>query len=192
MAKKKADIAIPDEVVINKIFIVRGKKVMIDTDLAELYGVSTKRLNEQVKRNMKRFPEDFMFQLNQGEKQILIENFAHLNRLKYSPNLPFVFTEHGAVMLASVLNSERAIEVNVQIVRIFTQMRELVLTHKDILLKLEQLERKVVGHDDDVKVIFGYLKELLNPPSEPMRKIGFKQKGKQSHRQHEVNLRMQP
>jgi phage regulator Rha-like protein len=178
MTKKKTDIAIPDEVVINKIFIIREKKVMIDTDLAELYGVPTKRLNEQVKRNMKRFPEDFMFQLNQEEKQALIENFSHLNRLKYSPNLPFVFTEHGAVMLASVLNSERAIEVNVQIVRIFTRMRELVLTHKDILLKLEQLERKSVKQDDEIKLIFDYLRELLNPKTEPPRKIGFKQKGK--------------
>jgi hypothetical protein len=119
-----------------------------------------------------------MFQLNQEEKQSLIENVPHLNRLKYSPNLPFVFTEHGAVMLASVLNSERAIEVNVQIVRIFTRLRELVLTHKDILLKLEQIERKAVKQDDDIKLIFEYLRELLNPPSEPMRKIGFKIKGK--------------
>ncbi len=174
MTKKKADIAIPDETVISKIFIVRGKKVMIDTDLAELYGVPTKRLNEQVKRNMKRFPEDFMFQLTQEEKQGLIESYAHLNKLKYSPNLPFAFTEHGAVMLASVLNSERAIEVNVQIVRIFTRMREMLLTHKDILLKLEKLERKAVQHDGDIKLIFKYLKELLDPPTEPMRKIGFK------------------
>ncbi len=101
---------------------------MIDTDLAELYGVTTKRLNEQVKRNVKRFPEDFMFQLSKEEKQRLIESHAHLNKLKYSPSLPFAFTEHGAVMLASVLSSERAIEVNVQIVRIFIRMREMFLT----------------------------------------------------------------
>ena len=176
MTKKKTDITIPDEIVISKIFIVRGKKVMIDTDLAELYAVPTKRLNEQVKRNMKRFPEDFMFQLNQEEKQGLIESHTHLNKLKYSPNLPFAFTEHGAVMLASVLNSERAIEVNVQIVRIFTRMREMLLTHKDILLKLEKLERKEVQQDGDIKLIFKYLKELLNPQTEPMRKIGFKHK----------------
>ena len=142
MTKRKTTITIPDEMVINKILIVRGKKVMIDTDLAELYAVPTRRLNEQVKRNIKRFPEDFMFQLNQDEKQSLVESYAHLNRLKYSPNLPFVFTEHGAVMLASVLNSNKAIEVNVQIVRIFTRMREMFLTHKDILLKLEQVESK--------------------------------------------------
>jgi hypothetical protein len=173
---KEAEIAIPDEIVISKIFIVREKKVMIDADLAELYAVPTKRLNEQVKRNIKRFPEDFMFQLNQEEKQGLTVGHTHLNKLKYSPNLPFAFTEHGAVMLASVLNSERAIEVNVQIVRIFTKLREMVLTNKDILLKLEQIERKVGQHDDDIKLIFDYLKELLNPPTKPMRKIGFRHK----------------
>ena len=174
MTKIDAGIAIPDEIVINKILIVRGKKVMIDTDLAELYGVPTKRLNEQVRRNSKRFPEDFMFQLNQEEKQGLIKSHVHLDKLKYSPNPPLAFTEHGAVMLASVLNSERAIEVNVQIVRIFTRMREMVLTHKDILLKLEKLERIAVQHDSDIKLIFKYLKELLNPQAEPMRRIGFK------------------
>ena len=105
---RKTDLTFPDEVVINKIFIIRGKKVLVDTDLAELYGVTTKRLNEQVKRNRKRFPEDFMFQLNEKEETGLIESYSHLNRLKYSSKLPFVFTEHGAVMLASVLNSERA------------------------------------------------------------------------------------
>ncbi|MBS1977540.1 MAG: ORF6N domain-containing protein [Bacteroidetes bacterium] len=178
MNKKKAEVSIPDEVVINKIFMIRGKKVMIDSDLAELYAVPTKRLNEQVKRNLKRFPEDFMFQLNQAEKEELIKSHIHLNRLKYSPTLPYVFTEHGAVMLASVLNSERAIEVNVQIVRIFTQMREMLLTNKNILLKLEELERQMSNHDENFKVVFKYLKELLNPPAEPMRKIGFKQKGK--------------
>lgn len=174
MTDKKTDVEIPDETVISKIVMVRGKRVMVDADLAGLYGVTTKRLNEQVKRNMKRFPEDFMFQLTQDEKQNLIENYAHLNKLKYSPNLPFAFTEHGAVMLASVLNSERAIEVNLQIVRIFTRMREMLLTHKDILLKLEELERKAVQYDGDIKLIFEYLKALLNPPTEPMRKIGFK------------------
>jgi hypothetical protein len=125
---------IPDEVVMNKIIIIRGIKVIVDRDLAELYGLTTKRLNEQVKRNRKRFPEDFMFQLTQEEKTDVVANCDHLVNLKFSPNLPFVFTEHGAVMLASVLNSQRAIEVNIQIVRVFSRMRELLLTHKDILL----------------------------------------------------------
>lgn len=175
MAKtSKKPLMIPDEIVINKILLLRDKKVMIDKDIAELYGVSTKRLNEQVKRNAKRFPEDFMFQLTQEEKDEVVANCDHLKTLKYSPNLPFVFTEHGAVMLASVLNSDRAIEVNIQIVRIFTRMREMLLTNKDILLKLEQLENKVSSHDENIKMIFEALKQLLNPPQEPRKRIGFK------------------
>ncbi|MEO7211549.1 ORF6N domain-containing protein [Mucilaginibacter sp.] len=178
MAKaiKKAgeSLIIPDEVVINKILLIRRKKVMVDKDIAELYGVPTKRLNEQVKRNKKRFPEDFMFQLTQEEKDEVVANCDHLKTLKYSPNLPFVFTEHGAVMLASVLNSNRAIEVNIQIVRIFTQIREMLLTNKDILLKLEQLEKKAIAHDADIEIIFEALKRLINPPSQTLRKrIGF-------------------
>ena len=178
MAKvPKNSFLIPDEVVINKILLIRGKKVMIDKDIAALYGVSTKRLNEQVKRNSKRFPKDFMFQLTQEEKAEVVANCDHLKNLKYSSNLPFAFTEHGAVMLASVLNSDRAIEVNIQIVRIFTQIRETLLTNKDILLKLEQLEQKVTGHDENIQMIFNALKQLLNQPQEPRRRIGFRRKG---------------
>ena len=156
--------------------MIRSQKVMIDKDLAELYGVTTKRLNEQVKRNRKRFPEDFMFQLTEEEKAEVVANCDHLATLKFSPNLPFAFTEHGAVMLASVLNSERAIVVNIQIVRVFTKMRELLLTHKDILLQLEKIEKKMTGHDEDIALIFQYLKQLLNLPQPPRRKIGFKRK----------------
>lgn len=175
MAKAtKKSFRIPDQVVINKILIIREKKVMVDKDIAELYGVPTKRLNEQVKRNKKRFPEDFMFQLTEEEKQEVVANCDHLKNLKYSPNLPFVFTEHGAVMLASVLNSDRAIEVNIQIVRIFIQMREMVLTNKDILIRLEQLEKQVTGHDENIHMIFEALKQLLNPPQKPRQRIGFK------------------
>jgi hypothetical protein len=170
----KKSLLIPDEIVIHKILLLRGKRVMIDKDIAELYGVTTKRLNEQVKRNKKRFPEDFMFQLSQEEKDEVVANCDHLKTLKFSPNLPFAFTEHGAVMLASVLNSDRAIEVNIQIVRIFTQIREVLLTNKDILLKLEILERKMTGHDEEIRVIFEALKGLINPPREPRRRIGFK------------------
>jgi len=147
---------------------------MIDKDIAELYGVITKRLNEQVKRNKKRFPTDFMFQLTQDEKDEVVANCDHLKTLKYSPNLPFAFTEHGAVMLASVLNSDRAIEVNIQIVRIFTQIREMLLMNKDFLLKVEQLENKVISHDEDIKNIFQALKRLINPPQEPRKRLGFK------------------
>ena len=175
MAKviKKASL-VPDGIIVNKILFIRNKKVMLDKDIAELYGVSTKRLNEQVKRNKKRFPEDFMFQLTQREKDEVVANCDHLKNLKYSPNLPYVFTEHGAVMLASILNSERAIEMNIQIVRIFTQIRELLLTNKDILLKLEQLEKKVINHDENIQKIFGALRQLLNKPQIPRERIGFK------------------
>lgn len=147
---------------------------MIDKDIAELYGVTTKRLNEQVKRNKKRFPEDFMIQLTQEEKNEVVANCDHLKNLKYSPNLPYAFTEHGAVMLASVLNSERAIEVNIQIVRIFSQIRETLLTNKDILSKVEQLEKKVTGHDEHIQMIFDALRKLLHQPQAPRRRIGFR------------------
>jgi phage regulator Rha-like protein len=177
MPKTKA-LIVPDEVVVSKILLIREKKVMIDKDLAELYNVTTKRLNEQVKRNSKRFPEDFMFQLTQEEKEEVVANCDHLKTLKYSPNLPYVFTEHGAVMLASVLNSERAIEVNIQIIRVFNQMREALLNYKDILLKLEQLEKKVTAHDQNIQVIFTALKKLLNPPNPPREPIGFKRNSK--------------
>jgi hypothetical protein len=179
MAKSKRELIVPDEIVMSKILLIRGKKVMIDRDLAELYGVPTKRLNEQVKRNIKRFPEDFMFQLTEEEKEEVVAFCDHLKTLKYSPVLPNVFTEYGAVMLASVLNSDRAIDVNIQIVRIFTQMREMLITNQEILLKLELLESKVTGHDEDIQLIFGYLKQLLNPPQEPRPRVGFRRKDEQ-------------
>jgi hypothetical protein len=174
MKRMNTSSLIPDEIVMNKILVLRGKRIMIDKDIAELYGVTTKRLNEQVKRNEKRFPEDFMFQLSQVEKDEVVANCDHLKSLKFSPNLPFAFTEHGAVMLASVLNNERAIEVNIQIVRIFTQLREMLLTSKDILLKLEVLEKHTHQHDEEIQMIFQALKGLLNPPQEPRPRIGFK------------------
>jgi hypothetical protein len=151
---KSKEITIPDEIVLNKILSIRGIKVMIDVDLAELYGLPTKRLNEQVKRNSRRFPEDFMFQLTKSEKDELVAKCDHLNKLKFSSNLPYAFTEHGAVMLASVLNSERAVEVNVQIVRIFIKVREILLTHKDILLKIEQIEKKLTDHNERIQIVF--------------------------------------
>ena len=165
---------VPDTVIVNKILLLRGKRVMIDRDLAELYGVPTKRLNEAVKRNMKRFPEDFMFQINQQEKDEVVANCDHLKNLKFSSALPYVFTEHGAVMLASVLNSDQAIQMNIQIVRIFTQMRELALTHKDILVKLLKIEKKVTEHDEDLKLLFDAVKGLLNEPKKERVKIGYK------------------
>jgi hypothetical protein len=173
MAKSSIDISITDDRILNKIHYIRGYKVMLDQDLAELYDVPTKRLNEQVKRNIDRFPADFMFQLTD-------EEFEHLKSQIATSSwggrrvAPYAFTEHGVLMLSSVLNSERSIKVNIQIMRIYTKMRELLLTHKDILLKLEQLERQVVQNSGDIEAIFAALKELLNPPQEPRPRVGFR------------------
>jgi hypothetical protein len=130
MPKPSKPLPDADEVVMSKILLVRGRKVMIDRDLAELYGVTTFRLNERVKRNRKRFPEDFMFRVSKAEKEALAETHEHLRSLKLSPVLPHVFTEHGAVMLASVLNSSKAIQVNIQIIRIYNYMQAALLSYK--------------------------------------------------------------
>ena len=125
-----------------RIFLIRGKKVLLDHDLAILYGVKTHRLNEQVKRNAKRFPNDFMFQLTSQEKTEVIAICDNLKMLKFSPVNPYAFTEQGIAMLSSVLNSDKAIKVNIQIMRTFTKLRELVLVHKDLRIKIEELEKK--------------------------------------------------
>ena len=175
-------IALAEETIISKIYLIRGKKVMLDRDLAELYGVETRALNQAVRRNERRFPDDFMFQLtaeelNDWKSQIVISNREKQGLRK----LPLAFTEQGVAMLSSVLNSETAIEVNIQIIRIFTRMRELLSTHKDILVKLEQVENQLLKHDtrmnkheEDIQTIFAALKELLNPPVEPRPRVGFR------------------
>jgi hypothetical protein len=159
-------VIIPDEIVLNKIYLVRGQKVMLDMDLAQLYAVETKRLKEAVRRNPSRFPPDFMFELSAKEWASLRTQIATLEtgRGKHTKYIPFAFTEQGVAMLSSVLNSETAITVNIQIIRVFTKMREMLLTHKDILLQLEKIEKKLAGHDEDITLIFQYLKQLLNPP----------------------------
>ena len=149
---------------------------MLDEDLAELYAVPTGRLNEQVKRNIDRFPEDFMFQLTEQEFKNLISQIA-TSSWGGRRKLPFAFTEHGVLMLSSVLSSSRAIAVNIQIMRIYTRMREILMTNKDILLKLEQLERKVDSHDENIHVIFDYLKQLLSPPVDTRPRVGFRRLG---------------
>jgi len=151
---------------------------MLDSDLAELYGVETKVLNQAVKRNAGRFPEDFMFQLTKVElenlkSQIVTSSWGGARKL------PFAFTEQGVSMPSGVLNSETAIRVHIQIIRVFAKMRELLLTHKDILLQLEKIETKLTGHDEDIALIFQYLKQLLNPPQSPRPKIGFKRKNEE-------------
>jgi len=159
------------QVITGKIFFIRGKKVMLDSDLALLYGVRTKRLNEQVKRNKKRFPEDFMFQLTAKEKEEVVAICDHLKFLKFSPHLPLAFTEQGVAMLSGVLNSDRAIAVNIQIMRAFTQLRRMLLTNANLRRKLEEMERK---YDKQFAIVFRAIKELLEPP--PVKEkppIGF-------------------
>ena len=162
-----------DEVVINKIYIIRGQKVMLDEDLAELYQVDTKRLNEAVKRNTDRFPKDFMFRLTQKEFDNLKSQIA-TSSWGGRRKLPYAFTEQGVSMLSGVLNSGIAIQVHIQIIRVFTKMKEMLLTNKDILLKLEQMEKDVKTNKKDIALIFEALKQLLHQPKEPRRRISFK------------------
>ena len=159
-----------EEKIAQKIFIIREKKVMLDRDLAFLYGVETKVLNQAVKRNFKRFPEDFMFQITDQEKAEVIANCDNLKKLKFSPSNPYVFTEQGIAMLSSVLNSDRAIEVNIQIMRTFSKIRELMMVHKDLRIKIEELERK---YNSQFKVVFDALRKLIDPPKKPKNPIGF-------------------
>ncbi len=167
------DNIIPVEVIENKIFLIRGKKVMIDADIAELYGVTTKKLNQQVKRNRERFPGDFIIQLDLQEKLEVVTNCDHLKKLKYSPNLPFAFTEHGVIMLAAILNSSRAVEASVHVVRAFVRLREILSTHKELAEKVKQLELTIEKHDEQIIAIFEAINQLLKPPPVPKRKMGF-------------------
>jgi ORF6N domain len=161
---------LPSELIERRILVIRGEKVMIDADLAMLYGVETKRLKEQVKRNPGRFPSDFMFELTAKEKREVVANCDHLRKLKYSPYLPLAFSEHGVLMLANVLNSPRAVEMSVQIVRIFVRLRALLVTHKALAHQIEEMEKK---YDDQFRIVFDTLRRLLEPPEKPKRKIGF-------------------
>ena len=158
----------------NRILLIRGEKVVIDADLAEFYGVSTKRLNEQVKRNHDRFPTDFVFQLTAGEKFEVVANCDHLKRLKFSKALPYVFTEHGALMAASVLNSRRAVEMSVFVVRAFVKLRQAVRQDKELASRLDQLERKLIDHDNQIVALVRAIRQLANPEAIPKkRRIGF-------------------
>ncbi len=156
------------------ILLLRGEKVMLDADLADLYGVSTKRLNEQVKRNRHRFPEDFMFQLNQTESEVLRSQFATSKTGRGGRRyFPFAFTEHGAIMLAAVLNTTRAIEVSVFVVRAFVRLREILATHRDLANKLAELERKIETHDEAIQSLVSAIRQLMAPPAAEQKKIGF-------------------
>lgn len=180
MSDNKQLSVIPDEAVINKIYLIRNEKIMLDSDLAELYGVETKRLNEQVKRNIDRFPEDFMFQLTETEFENLKSQIA-TSSWGGRRTLPYAFTEHGVLMLSSVLNSDLAIKVNIQIMRVYTKIRNMLATHKDLLLKFEQFETKLADHDDKIMLIFEYLKQFEKAKQQELEQknrpeIGYKRK----------------
>ena len=171
---------LPDELIVNKIILLRDQKVLVDRDLAELYGVDTRTLNQAVKRNLKRFPEDFMFQMTKEEFEIWRSQIVISNNDKMGLRRPpYVFTEQGVAMLSSVLNSDRAILVNIQIMRVFTKMRALLDSHKEILRKLESIEKKDIEQDEKILLIFEYLKQLEQAKQEETmirerKRIGFK------------------
>ncbi|MEK7645047.1 MAG: ORF6N domain-containing protein [Patescibacteria group bacterium] len=165
-------------VVEHKIYIIRGQRVMVDFDLAEIYGIPTKSLNLAVRRNIQRFPEDFMFQLTKDESQSLrfqIET-SKIGR-GGSRYLPYVFTEHGVAMLSAVLKSQRAVQMSIFIVRAFIKMREVLATHTDLAHKIEEIERKQKEHGDQLSSVYSVVKRLINPPEGPKKKIGFEVDG---------------
>jgi hypothetical protein len=160
------------------ILTIRGQRIILDYDLAALYGRATKSLNQAVKRNRERFPTDFMFQLTAEEKQEVVTNCDHLSKLKFSPRLPLAFTEHGAIMAANMLNSPQAVEVSVYVVRAFVKLREFALTHKELARKLAELEQKVGAHDESIGLLVAAIRELMTPPTQPRRgRIGFGRQG---------------
>jgi hypothetical protein len=158
-----------------RILLIRDEKVIIDADLAEFYGVSTRRLNEQVKRNKERFPEDFMFKLTRQEKAEVISACEHLRKLRRTRSLPYAFTEHGAIMAATVLNSNVAVKMSIFIVRAFVKLREVISTHRELARTVELLERKIADHDQQLVVLVKAIKHLISgEPVPKKRQIGFK------------------
>ena len=161
------------KIVSERILLVRGERVILDADLADFYGVSTKRLNEQVQRNRGRFPEDFLFPLKPEEKAEVVANCDHLRKLKYSRTLPLAFTEHGVLMAASILNSPHAIEASILIVRTFVELRKLLTENRDLDQRILKIESSVLDHNSQIRAISEVLKQLANPAAEPKRRIGF-------------------
>jgi hypothetical protein len=176
-AMKKSDSVVLVERIEKAIFVIRAQRVMLDSDLARLYGVTTKRLNEQVRRNQSRFPSDFMFQLDEKEAEALRSQIATSKEgrggRRYSP---YAFTEQGVAMLSTVLHSERAIEVNIAIMRVFVRLREMMATHKELAVKLRELEGRIQDHDEQIVAIFEAIRRLMTPPETQRKKIGFEVK----------------
>lgn len=167
---------LPDEVLMNKIYIIRGQKVMLDRDLAELYGVETKQLKRQVNRNIERFPADFMFELTREEYNSLRSQIGTLKKGEHSKFLPMVFTEHGVLMLSSVLNSQKAIQVNIQIMRVFTHIRQSLTDNTELRLIIEEIRKKTDNNTKNIEVVFQYFDELLDKKEKvkPRTQIGYK------------------
>ncbi len=161
------------ESVASKILNLRGQRVIIDADLARLYGVETRTLNQAVKRNIERFPDDFMFQITKEEKEQVITNCDHLSKLKFSSYLPNAFTEHGAIMAANILNSTKAVEMSIFVVRAFIRLREMFSTHRKLSDKLAELEKRLSSHDQDINMIINAIRQLMAPPAQKKRRIGF-------------------
>lgn len=181
MAKKQIALAIPKEIILSKIFEIRGQKVMLDRDLAELYDVKAIRLREQVKRNLEKFPEHFMFQLTEKETDNMVSQNAIPSKQHLGGYLPYVFTEHGVLQLANVLTGARATQMSIKIIEVFVKMREILLTHKDILAELETIKQKVGSNSNDIELIFNYLKQFEQAKQQEIEyqnreKIGFKTK----------------
>lgn len=165
---------LPIERIERLILLIRGHKVMLDADLAELYGVETRVLVQAVKRNLNRFPKDFMFQLSDDETKRLRSQIVISNRRRGGRRyLPYVFTEQGVAMLSTVLNSERAVQINIEIMRAFVRLREMLLSHKELARKLDALERKFESHDMHIRSLFEAIRQLMTPPEPKKRKIGF-------------------
>ena len=170
---KPPESIVPTDTIATKIVMIRGEKVLLDRDLAELYGVTTKVLNQAVKRNARRFPSDFMFRLTREERDELVTNCDRFQPLKHSSSAPHAFTEQGVAMLSSVLNSERAIEVNILIMRAFVRLRRMISTHKELLNKLNEMEKT---YDEQFRMVFEAIRELMIPPDKPRKRIGFELK----------------
>jgi len=164
---------VPIEMIENRIYMIRGQKVMLDRDLAALYGIDNRHLKRQVRRNIERFPQDFMFELDQNEVEEMVRHFGTPFRSMLGGSTPYAFTDYGILMLSSVLNSPRAVHVNIQIMRAFVRLRQMLVGNKKLAAKLKELERKVKGHDEEIKAIFDAINELMSPPPERQKKIGF-------------------
>ena len=160
------------------ILYIRGERVIIDSDLAKLYGVQTKTLNQAIKRNRHRFPEDFLFKLNDDEKHEVVTNCDHLIKLKYSNTLPYAFTEYGTIMAATVLNTDRAIHMSVFVVRAFVKLRKAMSVQTQLINKINKLEKKTVNHDVQIKALFDAVRQLISPSEKERRLIGFERRAK--------------